>query len=221
MKSPLTSHFYSSKQNHKTLKHGESPKFHEVLYAKVIMTKQLTRPWNQLTWEVEKSMNIKNAAKIDSSKIEVKELNNSDIPEIEALLKTVWSTAFEYPQDWREKRILTQKQILQEIQRGYHYFGIRIDGKLAGLYKAIITEKGLFGEHQAVDPKYRGQGLATAMYLQFMDFCKQNNCGKVYINVLAKQVASVKIMEKLGFQKSGPEYEQSKGMIVQIYEKKV
>ncbi len=154
-------------------------------------------------------------------KIEVKELYKADISEIESLLKTVWSTAFEYPKDWRERRMLTQEQILQEIQRGYHYFGIRINGKLAGLYKAIITKDGLLGEHQAVDPNFRGQGLATAMYYQFMDFCKQNNCGKVYVNVLSKQTASIKIMEKLGFQKSGKEYEQAKGMLVQIYEKKV
>ncbi len=43
------------------------------------------------------------------------------------------------------------------MQKGYHYFGIRIGDKLAGLYKAIITEKGLLGEHQAVDPDFRGQ----------------------------------------------------------------
>lgn len=159
--------------------------------------------------------------KAQLNEIKVKELFEEDVPEIESLLRKVWSTAFEYPDDWREKRMLNQKQILQEMQKGYHYFGIRIDNKLAGLYKAKVTKDGLFGEHQAVDPNYRGRGLATAMYLQFMDFCKQNNCGKVYINVLAKQDASVKIMEKLGFQKSGSEYEQAKGMVVQIYEKKV
>lgn len=160
-------------------------------------------------------------AETNSDKIQVKELHETDIPEIEALLKVVWSTAFEYPQDWREKRILNKEQILQEMHKGYHYFGIRISGKFAGLYKAVVTKNGLFGEHQAVDPNYRGRGLATAMYLQFIEFCRQNNCEKVYINVLAKQTASIKIMKKLGFQKSGKEYEQAKSMLIQIYEKKV
>jgi len=162
-----------------------------------------------------------NTTETKTKKIVVKELSESDALEIEALLKKVWSTAYEYPEEWRDRRILTEEQILMEMQRGYHYFGIRIGNKLGGVYKALVTDNCLLGEHQTVDPDYRGLGLATAMYHQFVRFAKQNNCQKVYVNILANQIASRRILEKMGFRKKGREYEQAKGMAVQIYEKNV
>jgi len=156
-----------------------------------------------------------------ASESEVEELSVEDAPEVEALFKRVWSTAHEYPEEWRKGRILSREQILKDIHNGYHYFGVRIDNKLAGVYKALITEEGLLGEHQSVDPDFRGIGLATAMYHQFIRFARQNNCKKAYVNILANQAASRKIVEKMGFQKRGQEYEQAKGMIVQMYEKEV
>jgi len=157
-------------------------------------------------------------AEAKAEKIEVKELSEADAPEIVALLRKVWSTAYEYPEEWREKRILTVKQISEEMQEGCHYFGIGIDKKLVGAYKAMVTENGLFGEHQSVDPDYRGLGLATAMYHQFIQFAKENNCKKVYVNALVNQAATIKILKKMGFHKKGKEYEQAKNMKVQMYE---
>jgi RimJ/RimL family protein N-acetyltransferase len=163
----------------------------------------------------------KNKAEVEAKKIEVKELLETDAPEIEALLQKVWSTANEYPKEWRKKRILSKKHILKEMQKGHHYFGIRIDNKLGGVYKALITDNGLLGEHQTVDPDYRGLGLATAMYHQFIGFAKQNNCKKVYVNILANQIPSKKTLEKMGFHTKGQEYEQAKGMKVQMYVKDI
>ena len=162
-----------------------------------------------------------NAATAKTKKIYVKELPKKDAPEIEALLKKVWPTAYEYPEEWRKKRILTEQQILAEMKKGYHFFGIRVDGKLAGFYKALVTEDGLFGEHQTVDSDFRGLGLATAMYRQFIRYARENNCKKVYVNSLINQIASKKILENMGFVKKGQEYEQWKGMTVQMYEREV
>jgi len=157
--------------------------------------------------------------RVDAEEIEVKELPQTDVAEIEALLNKVWATAYEYPEEWRRNRILTKEQILKEMKSGYHYFGIRVGGgKLAGLYKAFVTKEGLFGEHQTVDPDHRAFGLATAMYHQFIRFAKENNCKKVYVNILANQIASRRILEKMGFHKKGREYEQAKGMKVQMYQ---
>jgi hypothetical protein len=153
------------------------------------------------------------------TKADVKELSEEDAAEIEALFKRVWPFAYEYPEEWRERRMLNKEQIIKEMRNGYHYFGIRVHGKLVGLYKALITDKGLFGEHQSVDPDYRGLGLATAMYNQFMNYARKNNLKKVYVNILASQIASRKIVEKMGFHKEGKEFEQAKGMKVQTYAK--
>jgi ribosomal protein S18 acetylase RimI-like enzyme len=161
------------------------------------------------------------SAKNKTNEIHVKELSKEYVPQIVALLKKVWSNAYEYPEEWRKARRLSKEQILDELRSGYHYFGVTVGNKLVGLYKAVATEDGLFGEHQSVDPDYRGLGLATAMYNQFIKSARENNFKKVYVNVLANQAASRKIVEKMGFRKKGKEYEQAKGMIVQLYEKEV
>jgi len=148
-------------------------------------------------------------------------LTKGDAPEIEALFKKVWPRAEEYPQGWRERRTLTRDEIVEDMERGYLYFGVRIDGKLVGIYKAIITEDGLFGEHQSVDPAYRRRGVAATMYEQFIEFARERGCKRVYVNILTSQEASERLVNRMGFKKSGVEFEQAEGMFVRRYEKSV
>ncbi|MEM2103114.1 MAG: GNAT family N-acetyltransferase [Candidatus Bathyarchaeia archaeon] len=154
--------------------------------------------------------------------IKVEELTEADAPEIALLFRKVWlENAQEYPETWRKSRALSQVQILEEMKRGYRFFGIRIGCKLVGVYKALLTSEGLFGEHQSVHPDFRKMGLATAMYKHFINYAKTHKIKKVYVNILFNHPASRKIAEKMGFHKTGNPYEQSKGMLVQTYEKQV
>ena len=152
-------------------------------------------------------------------KIRVCRLGKPDSGRIQALLRDVWPIAYEYPEEWRKKRMLNHGEIEEEMDSGYQYFGIKIRGKIVGIYKASIREDGCFGEHQSIHPDYRGRGLAKLMYEQFFRFARKNNCKRVYANILASQFATRKFVESLGFEKKGPEYEQVKDMLVQMYEK--
>ena len=149
----------------------------------------------------------------------VRELSICDSKEIEKLMKLVWLRAADYPKEWRRRRTLTGEQIEKEINRGYHYFGIKIDGELAGFYKLSKVEDGCFGEHQTIHPDYNGQGLALAMYDQFIKFAREKDYKRIFVNILTSQIPSVKCVKKYGFHKKGGEYEQTKGMGVQMYEK--
>lgn len=153
------------------------------------------------------------------NKIKVELLSINDAAEIEALFKEVWPTAMEYPEEWRRKRTLSREEIVREMKGGYYYFGIRMDGRIVGLYKASIRGDSVLGEHQTVHPSYQGQGLAITMYGQIINFAKEKKCKKVYVNILRDQIASVKCVDKFRFHKKGKPYEQAKGMLVQMYEK--
>ncbi len=146
-------------------------------------------------------------------------LSKKDAREIEVLLKDVWPSALEYPEEWRKKRTLTEKQIIQEMESGYLYFGIRIAGKIAGIYKASIQGDTVFGEHQSIPAIYRGKGLATAMYEHIINFARERGCKRILVNILVNQIASKRCVEKFGFHKKGEPYEQARGMLVQMYEK--
>jgi len=52
--------------------------------------------------------------------------------------------------DWKS-------EIEKEMENEHQYFGIRIRGKIVGLYKASIRGDGCFGEHQSIHPEYRGR----------------------------------------------------------------
>ncbi|HIH77484.1 MAG TPA: GNAT family N-acetyltransferase [Halobacteria archaeon] len=157
----------------------------------------------------------------DIEDLKVELLNEKDADEIVYVYKSVWSTAERYPLEWRMYRQYTREQVLSDMREGYYYFGVRKDGKLIGCYKAIITEKGCFGEQQAVLPEYRNTGAAQAMYEQFINFAKEKGCKRNYVNVLANDPVCDRILKKYDFERWGEPYEQTKGMLVQMYERKV
>jgi len=154
-------------------------------------------------------------------KIRVELLSSKDAAEIETLFKKVWPTAIEYPEEWRRKRTLSREEIVKEMERGYYYFGARMDRRIVGLYKASIRGDSVLGEHQSIHPSYRGQGLAITMYEHIIIFAKEKKCKRIDVNILLNQIASKKCVEKLGFHKKGHPYEQAKGMLVQMYEKEI
>ncbi len=160
-----------------------------------------------------------NGEKARTHAYRVEELSKRESKEIEELMKLVWPRADEYPEEWRIKRTLSWEQIENEMNSGYHYFGIKIDGEIAGFYKLTVIEDGCFGEHQTIHPAYCGKGLALAMYEQLISYAKENGYKRVYVNILTSQIASVKCVNKFGFHKKGEEYEQAIGMRVQMYEK--
>jgi len=158
-------------------------------------------------------------AELRPEEIRIIEFTEEDAIEISELFKQVWPLATEYPEHWRKKRMYTPSQIVDDIRFGFHYFGSRLNGVIVGLYKAKITEKGLFGEHQTVRPECRGSGLASAMYLQFAEYGRANGCKRNYCNILVGQEIGEKLMKKFGFQPWGEPYYQSEGMLVQMYER--
>ena len=148
-------------------------------------------------------------------------LGEEDAKDISTLYEVVWPKAYEYPKEWREKRAIREAEIKSEMDSGYFFFGVRIEGKLVGVYKASITERGCFGEQQAVHPEYSAQGVASAMYEQFYEFAKANKCAVNYVNILAGNEPCERAMKRFNFYKTGEPWEQSKGMLVQTYERKV
>jgi len=156
-----------------------------------------------------------------AEKIRIVEFDEDDAEEISDLMKEVWARAKEYPESWRKKRMYSPEQIKKDMQEGYHYFGARLEGEIVGVYKGKITEKGMFGEHQTVHPRCRGTGLASAMYEQFAEYAREHGCERNYCNILVGQDVGEWLMEKYGFERWGEPYEQEKGMLVQLYERKL
>jgi len=150
----------------------------------------------------------------------VERLSETDAPEIELLLKEVWPKAVEYLKSWREMRTISQEQIVNEMNDGFIYFGVRANGRIIGFYKVFTIGSVCIGEHQSVHPFYRNRGLGKAMYKHFVELAEKIRSKKIYVNILPTHAASVKLVETFGFKKIG-EFEQISGMPVHIYEKEI
>jgi len=158
---------------------------------------------------------------IPAEQIRIVEFGEEDARDISRLFMEVWPLATEYPESWREKRSYSSKQIVEEMRASYHYFGSRLKGRIVGVYKAKITEKGFFGEHQTVSPSCRASGLASAMYIHFIEYARSHGCSRNYCNILVGQDVGMRLMHKFGFRPWGDPYEQQPGMLVQMYERPV
>jgi hypothetical protein len=153
----------------------------------------------------------------DNESVRIIEFTEDDAQEIADLFVLVWPQASEYPPVWRRKRCLTAEQIVQEMRAGYHYFGVRLQGRIAGLYKASITADGLLGEHQTVHPGFRHRGLVRAMYDQFINYAQAIGAAANSCNILVQQKSMCHLVESFGFLPLGRPYEQAPNMLVQLY----
>lgn len=152
--------------------------------------------------------------------VTIEEFTEKDAEELEGVFKKAWSQSYEYPEEWRKKRQIKKEKIISEMHSGYHFFGARnLQGIITGVYKLVVTDEGCFGEHQSILPEYTGQGIASAMYEQFIAYAEAHKCKKNYVNILLMHKASVYLVEKFGFSKVGEPFEQAKGMKVQQYER--
>ncbi len=153
----------------------------------------------------------------EDENLHIIELTKRDAPEIAQLMALVWLNATHIPEEWRQKRVLTSEQIIKEMETDYHYFGARIDERIAGFYKTIVKSDGVLGEHQTVHPEFRHRGLVRAMYRQFIAYAQQLNAPANLCNILSNHENMRKLVESFGFQPVGEPYEQAPGMLVQLY----
>ncbi|MEM2143420.1 MAG: GNAT family N-acetyltransferase [Candidatus Thorarchaeota archaeon] len=158
-------------------------------------------------------------AHLPEESIRIVEFTESDAEEISALFREVWPQLEEYPESWRRKRSYSPEQVLSEMRAGYKYFGARLGGRIVGVYKAIVTPQGLFGEHQTVAPSCRDSGLASAMYIHFAEYGRAMGCKRNYCNILVGSKVGEHLMRKFGFRPWGEPYYQDEGMLVQMYER--
>jgi len=156
---------------------------------------------------------------LPAEKIQIVEFTEEDAEEISQLFHEVWPLETDYPPSWRRKRMYSPEKVIEEMRAGYHYFGARLNGKIVGVYKAKITDEGLYGEHQTVSPSCRASGLASAMYIQFAEYARAHGLRRNYCNILVGHKVGERLMKKFGFRPCGEPYEQDAGMLVQMYER--
>lgn len=155
----------------------------------------------------------------EDADIHIIEFTSKDAPELSKLMDLVWSQATHIPREWRQKRVLSPDAIIEEMGHGFHYFGARLEGQIAGFYKTFLKAEGLVGEHQTVHPDFRHRGLVRAMYRQFISYAEKLDAPANLCNILFDHETMRALVESFGFHPEGEPYEQAPGMRVQLYKR--
>ncbi|MGJ4169622.1 N-acetylglutamate synthase, CG3035 family [Corynebacterium macclintockiae] len=87
----------------------------------------------------------------------------------------------------------------QRIDGQLGFARLTIDGQLAAITRATITDGWLGYSAVAVAPEYRRQGLGTLLCQHILDWGKDNGADRAYLDVIDSNTAGKALYHKLGF----------------------
>lgn len=124
---------------------------------------------------------------------EVKELEETDLPRIAGLERTIFSEAWSLP---------ALQESLRQKNRTW-FGGIWLEGLLIGyvIFYYVLDE----GEiaRIAVDPAYRRKGGAARLLLAVEDFCEEKGIERLMLEVRKGNAPAISFYEKYGFSEDG------------------
>lgn len=124
--------------------------------------------------------------------LEIKRAGNTELPEIAALEKEIFSDA------WSLKSLEETRR-----QKNAEIFAAKAQGKLIGyvIFYYVLDE----GEiaRIATAPSLRRQGAATEMFGVLLSFCRENQIEKIMLEVRKGNESARKFYQKCGFTKDG------------------
>ena len=98
------------------------------------------------------------------------------------------------------EKFLSPEALVEQINSGYQYYLFSFEYTFAG-FAAVHKENGsLFLSKLYVDKEFRGKGIASYMFQQFVAMCKKNNLDKIWLTCNRNNTESLKVYKHWGFE---------------------
>jgi len=94
---------------------------------------------------------------------------------------------------------MTPSKILERISKGCLYIVAVIEGKVVGFVDVKIKEGRAKVMGLAVEEKYRGRGVGSALLSKAVEVARERGITTVYLKVKKSNVNAIKFYEKHGF----------------------
>lgn len=102
--------------------------------------------------------------------------------------------------DYMLEKFLSPDALVEQINSGYEYFLFSYEYTFAG-FAGIHEEDGkLFLSKLYVHEEFRGKGIASHMFKQFIEICKERNLSKIWLTCNRHNTNTLAVYEHLGFQ---------------------
>ena len=123
---------------------------------------------------------------------------------LSAVADDIWHEYFtpiigEAQVDYMLEKFLSPEALVEQINSGYEYFLFSYEYTFAG-FAGIHEEDGkLFLSKLYVHEDFRGQGIASYMFKQFVDICKERNLSKIWLTCNRHNTKTLAVYDHLGF----------------------
>ncbi len=107
--------------------------------------------------------------------------------------------------DYMLDKFLSPDALVEQINSGYQYYLLSYEYTFAG-FAGVHKEDGhLFLSKLYVHQDFRGTGIASYMFKQFIEMCKKNNLKKIRLTCNKRNTNSLEIYKHWGFENTRDE----------------
>ena len=124
---------------------------------------------------------------------------------VTAVADEIWHQHFvpiigEEQVDYMLDKFLSPDALVEQINSGYQYYLFSYEYTFAG-FAAVHKENGsLFLSKLYVHEDFRGQGIASYMFKQFIEMCKKHELDKIWLTCNRNNTNSIEIYKHWGFE---------------------
>ncbi len=102
--------------------------------------------------------------------------------------------------DYMLEKYLSPDALVEQINSGYQYYLLSYEYTFAG-FAGVHKEDGkLFLSKLYVHKDFRGTGIASYMFKQFIELCKKNSLSKIWLTCNRHNTNSVEVYKHWGFE---------------------
>ncbi len=102
--------------------------------------------------------------------------------------------------DYMLEKYLSPEALVEQINSGYQYYLLSYDYTFAGFAGVHKEDGALFLSKLYVHKDFRGTGIASYMFKQFIELCKKNHLSKIWLTCNRHNTNSIEVYKNWGFE---------------------
>lgn len=125
---------------------------------------------------------------------------------VSAVADEIWHEHFvpiigEEQVDYMLEKFLSPEALVEQINSGYQYYLFSFEYTFAG-FAGVHKENGsLFLSKLYVHKDFRGKGIASYMFKQFVEMCKKHDLDKIWLTCNRNNTNTLNVYKHWGFKK--------------------
>ena len=126
-----------------------------------------------------------------------------DAAYISNLYRAVWTPYLaSFPRELMDNRMPSPDDVLASMT-SKTFLVVRDAGSIVGVARAAVEHGACLLDRMVVLPEYRGKGVGKALTRAVIDFARQNDAVKVWLDTSPKLAEAVALYESMGFVECG------------------